>query len=423
MALNRDQYAKDGAFVWYKAMNALLPGMRKSDPRLAGGLHRPLQMAIMSLDRALRDCARSKGSTQKGFPRFRKKGERRDSFQIAGSDVKDRHIERDGAGAVAALRLPGLGRVRVRGLRLPECSKRWRFTVREAAPRPNGRAVWSISVNFDAPAPAFAPIGSVDENGLPVAAMPVGIDLGLTTLVTLSTGETIPALRQRPKLLKRQRRLNRQRDRQQKGSVNRKRTVARLARLHEKTANRRKDHLHKASQSLVEGHAGVAGERLSAKALMRTRMAGSMGDAGLGEFRRQLAYKAGWAGRPYYEHPTFQRSTGVCPCCDLVGEKLPLSVREWTCKGCGAVHDRDTAAARVILRSAMEVWGAQASETDTVGQALPEPPGGKTRGKRAFAMPRGPGDHPPGSAHGSAANVVNPDGVKSPEGDGALFGG
>lgn len=202
-------------------------------------------------------------------------------------------------------------------------------------------------------------------------------------------------------------------------TLNRKRTVARL---HEKTANRRKDHLHKASHGLVEGHAGVAGEKFSAKALMRTRMAGSMGDAGLGEFRRQLAYKAGWAGRLYHEHPTFQRSTGVCPCCDLVGEKLALSIREWTCKGCGAVHDRDTAAARVILRGAMEVWGAQASETDTVGRAPPEPPGAY-RGKRAFAMPRGPGDPSPGSAHGSAANVVNPDGVKSPEGDGALFGG
>lgn len=83
-----------------------------------------------------------------------------------------------------------------------------------------------------------------------------------------------------------------------------------------------------------------------------------MSDAGLGEIRRQIVYKADWAERPVYEHPTFQRSTGVCPLCDWAGPKLPLSVSAWTCEGCGTVHDRDVAAAQVLLRRARENSGA-----------------------------------------------------------------
>lgn len=83
---------------------------------------------------------------------------------------------------------------------------------------------------------------------------------------------------------------------------------------------------HKATRTLVDTHAGFAVEDLSFRALMRTRMAGSFTDAGLGEFIRTLRYKAKWAGRCWGAFPRFQRSSGLCPDYGLVAPRLALSV-------------------------------------------------------------------------------------------------
>ena len=125
---------------------------------------------------------------------------------------------------------------------------------------------------------------------------------------------------------------------------------------------------------------------------MRTRMAGSLADAGLGGFLRTLRYKAEWAGRSWHVHGRFVRSTGVCPICRHVGPKLPLSVREWACDSCGAVHDRDVAAAQVILGSA-------------VGQVMPEPAAAMPR-KRGAAVRGGAGAKTLASHGGPPANVA-----------------
>jgi transposase len=84
---------------------------------------------------------------------------------------------------------------------------------------------------------------------------------------------------------------------------------------------------------------------------------------------RILRYKAEWVGRSWHVHGRFQRSTGVCPDCSRIGAKLTLCVRKCAYAGCGVVHDRDVAAARVIL------GGARVAEAIPVGQALPEPAG------------------------------------------------
>jgi putative transposase len=109
--------------------------------------------------------------------------------------------------------------------------------------------------------------------------------------------------------------------------------------------------------------------------LMRTRLARSLADAALSEMGRQLRYKAEWAGRWFGEMPAFHRSTGVCPVSGKVGPKLPLSVRAWWCEGCAREHDRDVAAAQVILSGA-------------VGRGTPEP-ASETRRKRGSAVDGG----------------------------------
>jgi putative transposase len=329
LGLTRDRYEAEGKFVFYTEMSAGLPALRREE-RFAGLPHRCAQMAVQKLDRALRDCAKA-AKARKGFPRFKSRDAKADAFQFVGREVR---VEPN------RIKLPALGWLRVRGLRVPDDARLVQATVRQA-PCATG---WEISLQFE---------GSVQAPMAAPAAPMVGIDFGLSALMTLSTGEKIAPPRLRAKLLKRQRRLNRERDRRRKGSVNRRRTVARLARLHRRTGNARRDYLHKRTREVVERHAGVALETLRVKAMARTRMAGSLSDVALGEARRQIVYKGGWNAREIREFPAFHRSTGVCPATGEVGPKLPLSVREWWCQGCAAVHDRDVAAAKVILLGAV----------------------------------------------------------------------
>ena len=369
------RYAAEGKFVFYAEMSARLPVLLKTDPRLAGLPHRAAQMTVQKLDRALRDCAKSKGRARRGFPRFKSYRDRADAFSFVGREVR---VE-DGR-----VRLPKVGWLRVRGMALPIGADLKQVAVTQ---EPTG---WHVSVQFEAAPKAYAE----------PTAQAVGIDGGLMHLATLSDGTKIEHPRLARKALKRLRRLNRERDRRRKGSVNRKRTVARLGRAHRAVGDARKDAMHKATRKLVDSYSGFAVEDLSLRGLMRTRMAGSLADAGLGTFLRVLRYKAEWAGRAWAIHGRFARSTGVCPDCDHVGGKLALSVRTWVCDGCGAEHDRDVAAARVILSGA-------------VGQALPEP-GGDTRRKRGSAV-RGGGRAPVRSSHGGPPSNVAVTGGSSRE--------
>ncbi|MCS6920408.1 MAG: transposase, partial [Elioraea sp.] len=279
--------------------------------------------------------------------------------------------------------LPKIGWLRVRGLALPEHADLKQVAVTQ---EPDG---WHVSVQFEALAKTYA---------VPTLP-PVGLDVGLDALATLSDGTKIEHPRLAKKAAKRIRRLNRERDRRRKGSVNRRRTVARLARAHRYVKNARADHVHKATRRLVDTYEGFAVEDLSLRGMMRTRMAGSLADAGSGGFLRVLRYKAEWAGRAWRVLPRFQRSTGVCPDCGLVGPKLPLSVRTWACDGCGAVHDRDVAAAKVIL------GGATAAQATGVGQALPEPAPAKGR-KRSSAVRGGVRASARASHGGPLSNVA-----------------
>lgn len=356
VAENAARYKAEGKFVFYAEMSARLPKLLKEDERLAGLPHRAAQMTVQKLDRALRECGKANGSRRKGFPRFKRRSDRADAFSFVGRECRFEP---------GRVRLPKIGWVRVRGLSLPDGAAPKVVAVTQ---EPNG---WHLSVQFEAPPKAYP------EPTKPV----VGLDGGLAHLLTLSDGGRVAHPRVARKAAKRVRRLNRERDRRRKGSVNRRRTVDRLARAHRAVANARRDHMHKATRALVDAYAGFAVEDLSLKGMMKTRMAGSLADAGLGTALRVLRYKAEWAGREWRVYPRFRRSTGVCPATGIIGPKLPLSAREWRCDCCGVVHDRDVAAAGVIL------GGARAAEAAPVGAACPEP--SPAKGKKRISAVRG----------------------------------
>ena len=191
---------------------------------------------------------------------------------------------------------------------------------------------------------------------LPAATVTVGIDAGITSLVTLSTGEKITnprhERRDRERLAKAQRNLARK----QKGSANRAKAKVKVARVYARITDRRTDHLHKLSTRLVRENQTLCIEDLSVRNMIRNHsLARAISDASWSEFRRQLEYKADWYGRAIVPIDRFYPSSKTCSACGVIAAKMPLNVREWACASCGTAHDRDVNAAKVIRAAGLAV--------------------------------------------------------------------
>jgi putative transposase len=149
-------------------------------------------------------------------------------------------------------------------------------------------------------------------------------------------------------LLSRLQRLSRSLSRKVKGSANRHKAKQKLARLHAKIANIRKDTLHQLTTDLTRRFALIGIEDLNVSGMVKNRhLSCAISDMGFFEFRRQLEYKADMRGALVVVANRFFASSKTCsnPACGHKLDKLPLSVREWTCPCCGAVHDREVNAA------------------------------------------------------------------------------
>lgn len=177
----------------------------------------------------------------------------------------------------------------------------------------------------------------------------MGIDLGLTDLFITSDG----AKSANPRHLKRYEAklayLQRRLDKKRKGSNNRHKLRQKVARLHAKIADCRRDALHKATRTLINENQVLCIESLNITGMVTNRhLAKAISDAGWGEFVRQLEYKAAWAGRQVVKVSQWLPSSKVCHGCGHKVEKLPLSQRHWHCDGCGQPIDRDINAAKNI---------------------------------------------------------------------------
>jgi len=229
--------------------------------------------------------------------------------------------------------------------------------VRWSRPLPEGAEPSTVTVSRDAAGRWFVSI-LVEETvePHPQTDAAVGIDAGITSLLTLSTGEKIAnprhERRDRQRLAKAQRNLARK----QKGSANREKARRKAARVHARIADRRADFLHKVTTRLVRENQALAIEDLSVRNMVRNRSLGrAISDASWSEFRRMLEYKAGWHGRTVIAVDRWYPSSKTCSACGAIAAKMPLSVREWECASCGTVHDRDVNAAKVLLAAGLAV--------------------------------------------------------------------
>jgi len=209
---------------------------------------------------------------------------------------------------------------------------------------PSGR--WHISIRFDDP--TIKP--------LPVNDNSIGIDLGVTSLIATSNGDKVANPKQFKKHYRRLRLAQKSLARKEKGSKNREKARCRVAKIHLKISDSRKDFIHKLTTQLVSENQTIAVETLAVKNLVKNpKLALSISDSGWGELVRQLDYKCRWYGRKLVKMDKWFPSSKRCSHCGHIVEKMPLKIREWQCSECGTHHDRDINASKNILAAGLAV--------------------------------------------------------------------
>ncbi|MET8505563.1 RNA-guided endonuclease TnpB family protein [Streptomyces sp. NPDC004787] len=224
-------------------------------------------------------------------------------------------------------------------------------------PLPDDATPSTVTVSQDAPGRWFVSIRCEDASvkPLPATDTAVGVDVGLDHLLTLSTGEKIAnprhERRDRARLALAQRRMAKK----SKGSVNRAKARKKVAKIHARIADRRRDGLHKLTTRLVRESQTIVIEDLTVRNMVKNRsLARAISDAAWSEFRNMLEYKAAWYGREVIAVDRWFPSSRLCSVCGTLRKRMPLHVRTWTCD-CGATHDRDVNAAKNLLAAGRAV--------------------------------------------------------------------
>ena len=137
-------------------------------------------------------------------------------------------------------------------------------------------------------------------------------------------------------------------------SMNYQKQRIKVAKIHEKIANMRRDFLNKLSTDIIKNHDIICIEDLSSKNLMKNhRLAKAIGDASWSEFVRMLEYKAEWYEKQVSKISRWYPSSQICSDCGNNSGKKALHIREWTCENCGSYHDRDINASINILHEGL----------------------------------------------------------------------
>lgn len=329
LRLRKDVYREEDYSLSYIETSALLTRLKRTPEHswLNEILAVPVQQALRHLQTAFVNFFEKRS----GYPSFKKKsGDQSAEYTRSAFkwDVKNGNLS-----------LSGVGRLDVR----------WSRSL-ESMPT-------TVTVTKDSADRYFVTL-CLDEaiQKLPAVHRAVGIDLGITALATLSTGEKILNPRPLDRLTRQIARAQRGLSRKTKGSKRRAAQRLKLARLHARIADARADHHHKVTTDLVRRFDVIAVEDLNVRGMVKNHaLARALSDAGLGEFLSMLRYKCEWYGRELRMVDRFYPSSKRCFDCGHVLETLPLDVREWTCPQCGKKHYRDVNAARNILAAGQAV--------------------------------------------------------------------
>lgn len=327
-----DAYNKDNTNLSSYDLIKRITTLKKEFEWLKEPENMALQQSILDLEKAYKKFFRER----KGFPKFKKKGDK-DSFRTFRTQIVSRHY----------IFIPKIGAVKT----AEKIKKKWNIhnaTINKRAGK------YFISLLIDYEPPKVQKIGEV-----------VGIDLGIKTFATLSDGIKYENPKTLSKYEDKIARYQRQLSRTQKGSNNRKKVKEKLARLHLKVSNIRQDCLHKMSHEIANRYSFVAIEDLNIAGMVKNHnLAKSISDCSWGEFVRQLEYKCEWYNCELRKIGRFEPSSKLCSNCGYKMSGMPLNIRKWTCPNCGMHHDRDVNAAINILNIALS--GREVEPVDTV---------------------------------------------------------
>jgi putative transposase len=349
--------------VNYNATSALLTGWKKTEDLafLNEVSAIPMQQALRHLQTAFTNFFAKRAR----YPTFKSKKKSRRSAEYTTSAFR----HRDGRLTLAKMAEP--------------------LDIVWSRPLPAGVTPSTVTVSQDAAGRWFVSLLCDDRIKQIPATGAVGVDAGISSLLTLSTGEKITnprhERRDRAALARAQRNLANK----EKGSANRAKARLKVARVHARVADRRRDYLHKLTTRLVRENQTIVIEDLTVRNMVKNHsLARAISDAAWRQLRDMLEYKASWHGRNLVVVDRWFPSSKLCSACGARAERMPLNVRMWTCR-CGTVHDRDVNAARNILAEGLSV-------TACGGGVRPQ----RTNVRRAIACEAGnpwgdPGNPPP----------------------------
>ncbi|MFD7258781.1 RNA-guided endonuclease InsQ/TnpB family protein [Streptomyces sp. NPDC059874] len=331
LAVRSDAWTASRKRVGYAQTSALLTVWKKTDELayLAEVSSVPLQRALRHLQAAF---VRFWGKRSQ-YPRFKSKREAQGSAEYTRSGFR----YADGRLTLAKMAEP--------------------LDVVWSRPLPTGVEPTTVTVSRDPAGRWFVSLlCDAAPTPMPAATASVGIDAGLTSLITLSTGEKIanpkPERTDRAQLARAQRALSRK----EKGSNNRAKARTRVARIHARIADRRRDNLHKLTTRLVRENQTLVIEDLAVRNMVKNhKLARAITDAAWRDLRNMLEYKAAWYGRELIILDRWFPSTRMCSVCGTIVDEMPLNVREWMCTNCGTNHDRDGNAAVNLLAAGLAV--------------------------------------------------------------------
>lgn len=320
-----EAYRRRGVSLRYGNQAAELKAVRAADERLAGYSFTAEQQVLRRLDKTFSAFfGRVKRGAKPGFPRFRAKARFDGAEMRVGDGLTIRKSHKLGIVGIP-------GEIKVRWHRdLPPGAKLGAAVVSRKAGK------WFACFQIKLP----------DAEPIEHPFVPVGIDMGLTSLVALSTGETVPTPQCTKNAAKTLRKAQRAVARKKRNSNRRHKAKLRVARLSAHVANQRRDFSHKLSRSLVKEHSHIAFENLNIKGLAGGMLAKAVHNAAWNQLVQHVQYKAASAGAVVTLVDP-RGTSQTCPECGTIKRKT-LAERTHRCD-CGCVLDRDVAAARVVL--------------------------------------------------------------------------
>ena len=328
LAKNIEKYKVEKKFNFQFAMNKLVTELRSSEATkwLSAINSQVLQQKNRDLDTALHRNI----DKVSGFPKFKQKSSNNDSFRV-----------------------PQHFKISDKGIKLPKIDGWIKWKQHRKI---QGKAK-SITIKQDGEhwvAVVLCEVPDTIQRTAFVESEIVGLDVGLTDFIVTDTGTKVvnpKHLKHSEKLLKsKQRSLSKK----CKGSSNRNKARAQVAKLHRHVRNQRKDFQWKLASSITKNYAVVAMEDLNIKGMVKNhKLARAISGAGWYGFKIKLTHKLQESGGTIVNVNPRNTSKTCSECGCLHEGKMELSIRSWACLDCGAVHDRDINAARNIKRIAM----------------------------------------------------------------------